>query len=196
MSSSDKQVPAGHAAFATTRWSLVIAAAGPVAPEARAAMETLCQWYWRPLYEYARRRGYSSGDAGDLTQGFFAVLLEKDFLRAADQDRGRFRSFLLTAFKRFLMNEHDRGMALKRGGSVRIISFDTDEAEPHVCIEPVDSRTPEKIFERRWAITLLGRVLTQVEQEMVDKGRAKLFEMCRGCLTGVGSDQQYASIAA
>lgn len=196
MSSHDAEKPQGHARFATTRWSLIVAAGRSSAPEARAAMETLCQCYWTPLYEFARRRGSPSADAADLTQGFFAVLLEKDYLQTADQDRGRFRSFLLTAFKRFLMNEHDRATALKRGGGVQVVAINADEAESHVGIEPADDRTPEILFERRWAITLLDRVLGQLEQEMSEKGRSQLFECCRGCLTGVGLDEQYASIAS
>ena len=196
MSNHDADKPQGHARFATTRWSLVVAAGRSSAPEARAALETLCQWYWTPLYEFARRRGSPSADAADLTQDFFVALLEKDFLRTADQERGRFRSFLLTAFKRFLMNEHDRATALKRGGGVRVITINADEAESRVCLEPADHRTPEILFERRWAITLLDRVLGQLAQEMSDKGRSQLFECCRGCLTGVGLDEHYASIAS
>ncbi len=196
MSSHDAERPQGHARFATTRWSLVVAAGRSSAPEARAALETLCQWYWTPLYEFARRRGSPSAEAADLTQDFFAVLLEKDYLQTADQDRGRFRSFLLTAFKRFLMNEHDRATALKRGGRVQVVAINADDAESHFCIEPVDNRTPEILFERRWAIMLLDRVLGQLEQEMSEKGRSQLFECCRGCLTGVGLDEQYASIAS
>jgi len=148
------------------------------------------------LYEFARRRGYSAADAADVTQGFFTSLLETDFLQRADPKRGRFRSFLLTAFKRFLSGERDHDTALKRGGGITIWSLDTAEAESKYAAEPADHRTPERLFERRWAIVLLDRVLQLLEEEFRRKGREQFFSLCRGSLTGLGIDEHYASIAA
>lgn len=188
----DRAAPRG---FMTTRWSLVLAAGRATDPETRAALATLCQWYWQPLYEFARRRGASAVDAADLTQGFFSVLLEKDYLQSANQEQGRFRTFLLTAFKRFLLNERDRADSLKRGGHVQIFSINTEAAESGIRFEPSDETTAEKIFERRWAITMLDRVLSRLEQQMRERDRGQLFELCRSCLTGLGSDDSYAAIA-
>lgn len=186
----------GQGAFGTTCWSVVAAAAHPSDPDGRDALAALCQIYWAPLYEFARRRGYSAPDAADLTQGFFAVLIEKNVVDAADPERGRFRNFLLTAFKRFLLNEYDRSTARKRGGGKSLISISAADAESRLNIEPLEKDTPERLFERRWAITLLDRVLGLLENEFREKGRSALFERCRECLTGAGTDQQYASIAA
>ncbi len=184
------------AAFATTRWSIVIAAGHRADAAAETALAGLCEAYWLPLYEFARRRGYSAADAGDVTQSFFAQLLEKDYLQSADPERGRFRSFLLTAFKRFLSKEREHDRALKRGGGASLVSLDLERAESQVRIEPIDDRTPESLFERRWAITLLDRVLQLLEGEFQLKGKQQFFKMCRGCLTGLGMEEQYASIAA
>lgn len=183
------------AAFATTRWSVVIAAGHRKDPVAEAALAGLCDAYWLPLYEFARRRGYSAADAGDVTQGFFAQLLEKEFLQSVDPERGRFRSFLLTAFKRFLSKERDHHRALKRGGTAHPVSLDVERAESRFRIEPIEDRTPESLFERRWAIMLLDRVLSLLEAEFQQKGKQQFFTMCRGCLTGLGMDEQYVAIA-
>lgn len=182
--------------FATTHWSLIVAAGDATHPAAREALESLCQGYWQPLYEYARRRGHSAGDAADLTQGFFAILLEKDYLQSASQDRGRFRAFLLTAFKRYLLNELDKARSLKRGAAVQTFSMSISTDDSEIPMEPTDETTAEKIFERRWAITLLDRVLHMLAEEMRQKDRHRLFELCRNCLIGLQTDDSYASIAA
>lgn len=184
------------AGFATTRWSIVIAAGQRSDAAAEAALAGLCEAYWLPLYEFARRRGYSAADAGDMTQEFFARLLEKAFLQSADPERGRFRAFLLTAFKRFLSKEREHDLALKRGGGLNLISLDLERAESQCRIEPIDDRTPESLFERRWAITLLDRVLHMLDEEYSRKGKQLFFKMCRGSLTGLGMEEQYATIAA
>ena len=153
---SDK---AGPTSFATTHWSVVVAAGGPTGPGARAALETLCRTYWYPLYAYARRRGASRHDAEDLVQGFFGVLLERGSVAAADPQRGRFRAFLLTAFQRCAADEHARRAAQKRGGGAAALSLDFDEGESRFAIEPTHGLTPEREFERRFALALLARTV-------------------------------------
>lgn len=181
--------------FATTRWSLIVAAGRKSSPDAEAALETLCNAYWFPLYAYVRSRGKNANDARDLTQEFFARLLEKDFLQSADPDRGRFRSFLLTVLKRFLANEHEKEQALKRGGDRRKLSIDFDSGEQRIQIEPATSATPESIFERQWALTLLQRVLANLEADYSESGRRELFEKCRIYLTGSAGAPPYADTA-
>jgi RNA polymerase sigma factor (sigma-70 family) len=185
----------GGGRFATTRWSLVLAAGRRSSPDASAALTSLCEKYWYPLYVFARRRGYAAHDAADLTQSFFATLLEKDCLRGADQQKGRFRSFLLTIFKRFLSKERDRNLAQKRGGERTRLSFDVETAEGRYRLEPADEQTPERAFERQWATTLLARVLEKLEQEFIEKGRGELFAACRGYLVDSGGTASYAQVA-
>ena len=181
------------AQFATTHWSIVLDAGHESSPDCETALASLCETYWYPLYAYARRRGSSPDDAKDLTQGFFARLLEKKSLHSADQTRGRFRSFLLTIFKRFMASEHDRSQAQKRGGGVTKLSIDFESGEDRYRFEPSDSTTPEKIYERRWALTLLGRVMSELEQEYAEKGKSHLFDHCRAHLTQ--SAESYAEAA-
>lgn len=192
----DDDSPPRAVGFTTTRWSIVLAAGQRTDATADEALTRLCEAYWLPLYEFARRRGYSAADAGDVTQGFFARLLEKHYLQSADPERGRFRSFLLTAFKRFLTKEREYQQAQKRGGGTLTISLDFIKAESQYRPEPSDEQTPERLFERRWAITLLDRVLKALEQEYAGKGKQDFFFRCRNGLTGLGMDQQYAEIAA
>ncbi|MBC8874982.1 MAG: sigma-70 family RNA polymerase sigma factor, partial [Planctomycetes bacterium] len=151
--------------FVTTHWSLVIAAGQRESPESAAALVTLCTTYWYPLYAFVRRQGYRTEDAQDLTQAFFAKLLEKNYISEADQQRGRFRSFLLASLKHFLANERDYARAQKRGGGRPVISLDFESAESRYCHEPADTMTPERLFERRWALTLLDRVLSRLYDE-------------------------------
>ncbi len=184
----------GSRKFATTHWSLVVATGASEQADASAALEVLCRAYWAPLYEYARRKGYSPENAADMTQAFFAVMLEKHYLKSADQNRGRFRTFLLTSFQRFLCNESDREKAVKRGGSHSILSLDTLQSESHLSLHPVDTITPEQTYERRWALTLLARVLHILKQEMAARNRSELFENCRECLLG-DDNRPLASIA-
>jgi len=181
--------------FATTHWSLVAAAGQRSSPEAQEALATLCRVYWYPLYAYARRRLANVDDAQDLTQEFFAQLLEKDYLQAADPARGKFRSFLLTAFKHFLAKQRDRANAHKRGGGRQFLPLDFQTGERRYDLEPADHATPDTIFERRWALTLLEQTLARLRQEFVNAGKQKLFETLKAALTGEDTLGPYARIA-
>ena len=184
------------AGFAATRWTLVLSAArGSQTPRAATAMAELCRIYWYPLYAFIRRRGHAAPEAEDLTQGFFARLLEKNFLAAADREKGRFRTFLLMAVKRFLANEYDRAQTQKRGGGQRIVSLEGVEPETRYCLEPADTMTPERFFEQQWALALLDQVLTRLEAEMTAAGKAALFEAMKGHLAG-SREETYAVTAA
>jgi RNA polymerase sigma factor (sigma-70 family) len=186
---------AGGRSFGTTHWSLVLAAAHGSWPKGRAALATLCQAYWHPLYFYIRRRGYQPDEAQDLTQAFFAAILEKGRLQAADPERGRFRSFLLGSLNHFLANEWDRARAKKRGGR-KTLSLDIEGAEGRYLLEPADDLTAEKLFERRWAMTLLDLVLDQLQQDLARDGRGHLFEQLKGFLGGPAADAPYSRVAA
>jgi RNA polymerase sigma factor (sigma-70 family) len=180
--------------FATTRWSLVARAQDAAAPEARQALTELCTAYWYPVYAYARRRGHNHHAAQDLTQGFFARLLEKNDLAAADRTRGRFRSFLLTACQHFLANQHDHDTAKKRGGGRVHVTLDFTDADGRYSREPADSTTPERVFDRQWALGILDRVLAGLRDEYEESGRVKLFDTLKGCLTGA-TEAGYAELA-
>lgn len=174
----------GNDRFATTHWSLVVAASKRELPDAESALAALCETYWYPLYVYVRRRGHNAPDAQDLTQGFFAKLLEKNYLEDADQDRGRFRSFLITAFKRYVSKERDRENTLKRGGNRKRLSLDFETGESHYRIEPSHDATPERVFERRWALTVLENALSELRQDYEAAEKARLFESLKVFLTG------------
>jgi RNA polymerase sigma factor (sigma-70 family) len=175
---------AGAARFATTRWSLVVAAgATGGSPEAREALETLCGACWFPLYAFARRTGAAREEAEDLVQGFFALLLEKGWLRQADRERGRFRTFLLAAFRHHAAHERDRGRAQKRGGGARLLSLDFAAGETRYLSEPAVDETPERLYERRWALALLDRALEGLRASYAGD-RAAVFEALRPHLTG------------
>ncbi len=182
--------------FATTHWSLIAAARDGSASQARAALAALCAAYWYPLYAFIRRQGHNADEAQDLTQGFFARLLEKDFLAAIDRDKGRFRSFLLAACKHFLANEHDRAHAQKRGGGREPLSLDFHTAEGRYGLEPADTLTPERLFDRQWALTLLDQVLARLRTEFRQADKAALFERLKGFLMGEKSTTPYAQLAA
>jgi RNA polymerase sigma-70 factor (ECF subfamily) len=174
----------GDSQFHTTRWSLVAAAAAENPSAVEPALEELCRAYWYPIYAFVRRRGHSADDAADLTQSFFARLLEKEYLADADQQRGRFRAFLLTAVSRFLSKEHERAAAQKRGGGQRILAIDAAEGEARYQREPSHELTPQRIFERRWALTLLDRTLAALRQEHEAAGKLALFDALKVFLTG------------
>jgi RNA polymerase sigma factor (sigma-70 family) len=181
--------------FATTHWSVVLLAAGNGSADAERALARLCETYWYPLYVYIRRRGHACEDAQDLTQGFFARLLDKNSLDHADPERGRFRSFLLSSVENFLNNEWDRSMAQKRGGGCKTISWDEQDAEGRYLNEPVENMTPQRIFEKRWAGTLLELVLKKMRTEFLVSGRPELFEALK---THLWSDEvaiSYAELA-
>jgi RNA polymerase sigma-70 factor (ECF subfamily) len=181
--------------FASTRWSLVAAAGTGDSPEAREALAALCQMYWYPIYAYARRRLPRANDAQDMTQAFFARLLEKDYLQAADRTRGKFRAFLRTAFDHFLANEQERTNAQKRGGGRSMLPLDFQSGELRYSREPEDHATPEAIYERRWAMTLLEQSLARLRQEFTDAGKQDLFESLKDTLTGEGTAEPYGRIA-
>jgi RNA polymerase sigma factor (sigma-70 family) len=195
-STSTGAEPPLHPAFVTTHWSLVVSAGRNDTPHARNALEKLCRAYWFPIYAFVRRQGHGPHDAQDLTQEFFARLLEKKSLAVADPAKGRFRSFLLASLKHFLANEWDKTQAQKRGGGQILIPIDVATAETSGGFEPADHLTPEKNFERRWALTMLEQVLRRLRAEYVRDGRENLFEQLKPTLTEVSRSVRYAEIAA
>ncbi len=182
-------------AFVTTHWSVVLSAGRSDTTRARAALARLCQTYWYPLYAYVRRRGHSPHDAQDLTQSFFARLLEHQSLTDADPARGRFRSFLLSALNHFLINEWEKTRTQKRGGGVPLLSLDLAAAEQRFDLEPADPATPGQIFEKQWALTLLHQVLNQLETEYRQAGKGELFTALQQTLAGRSESQPYAELA-
>jgi RNA polymerase sigma-70 factor (ECF subfamily) len=170
----------GAVAFTTTHWSVVLAAQGE-SPVAREALEKLCRTYWQPLYVFVRRQGYSHEEAEDLTQGFFAVLLERKGLDTLRKERGRLRSFLLVSLKHFLADEHRRALRIKRGSGQRLIPLE-ELRNADVDIEPSDPSTAERIYERRWASTLLDHVFAQLKDYYYKAGNAPLFDCLKRLL--------------
>ena len=181
--------------FPVTQWTLVVAAGATPSPESAAALERLCAAYWYPLYAYVRRCGHSPCDAEDLTQEFFARLLEHHWIARADRELGRFRSFLLTAMKRFLANEWAKAQTLKRGGGVRLVPLQLDAAETRYSREPADTSTPEQVYERQWALLLLESVLERLRANYTRDGKGVLFETLGACLSGSREAQPYAALA-
>lgn len=181
--------------FVTTRWSVVLAAGHGDTTHARDALSHLCQTYWYPLYAYARRRGCSSHDAQDLTQEFFARLLAGKWLAQADQQRGRFRTFLLSAMQHFMANEWNRAHAQKRGGKDPILSLNDETAEQRYQREPLEKNTPESLFERGWALSLLNDVLRRLETEYASDGKREWMEAMRPALIADRDAINYANIA-
>jgi len=199
MSTSDSEPGAarvGNAQFTTTHWSVVLTAGDQDASESAAALETLCRSYWYPLYAYVRRRGYEPADAQDLTQEFFARLLSKDYLRAVDRTKGKFRSFLLAALEHFLANEWRRAQAQKRGGQFRFISLDDTSVEDQYRLAPASLDSPEQFFEQQWAITLLEHAVAKLRDEFTSSGKATFFEQFKIFLTGEKQAFSYAELAA
>ena len=184
------------ARFQTTHWSLVLAAGTGQSPESRVALEELCGAYWFPLYAFIRRQGYGADEARDLTQGYFARLLERRDLRQVRPELGRFRSFLLVSIQHFLSNELDRERAQKRGKGVPTVSLDAREAEDRYAAEPAKAATPEILFERKWAATVLDRTLGRLEVEWAGDERAPRFRALRGHLAGDGDAASYREIGA
>jgi RNA polymerase sigma-70 factor (ECF subfamily) len=181
--------------FYTTHWSLVLTAQDRYSPASAEAMERLCRTYWYPLYAYVRRQGHASHDAQDLTQEFFSRLLEKGYLDAAAAEKGRFRTFLLVTLQRFLANEWDRARALKRGGGCIHVPLNAAEAESRYRTEPVDSMTPERIFERRWAVTVLEQTLVRLRTEYERLQRLPEFERLKEFLTAERGTIPYGEVA-
>jgi RNA polymerase sigma-70 factor (ECF subfamily) len=182
--------------FKTTHWSVVLNAGRGDSPQASAALAKLCQTYWYPVYTFVRRLGHSPEDSKDLTQEFFFRLVEKNYLKSLDRETGKFRSFLLVVLKRFLANEWDRANRQKRGGGRQIISLDEMDTELRYLAEPVDDCTPEKVFERRWARTLLEQVVNRLQGEMSEAGKEGLFRELKDFLGGDGGGGSYSEVAA
>lgn len=180
---------------ATTQWSQVLAARDGRGPAARQALEGLCQTYWQPLYAFLRHLGCDPDEASDLTQGYFAELMDKHFLAAVDADRGRFRSFLFASIRNYFLNHRQRSKALKRGGNRTVLSLDFEAAERAYSLEPVDEMTPEDVFERRWAATVISRGAARLEREEVAQGKPHQFEHLRSYLTGENSETTYRESA-
>jgi RNA polymerase sigma-70 factor (ECF subfamily) len=181
-------------AFPTTHWSLVLSAAQTASAEAEDALSSLCRTYWQPLYGYVRRQGHAPHDAEDLTQAFFARLLEKGYLSLADRRRGRFRTFLLSALKHFLINQWEKEHAKRRGGGQETVAWDTLGAEERFLAEPSDGLTPEMAYEKRWAATLLEQVLRRLREEAAASERLALFERLKDYLWGETAEG-YGAIA-
>lgn len=196
MSSTSTNAPRpSDVCFVTTHWSVVLSAQDADAPASAEALAKLCSAYWFPLYAFVRRQGRGPHDAQDLTQEFFARLLEKDYLKSAAREKGRFRTFLLVALKRFLANEWDRQHTQKRGGFAPVVSMDQELAESRFDAEPAHSLQPDVLFDRQWAMTLLEHTMKRLQDEYVTSGRAKLFEFLRGALARDESALPYAQIA-
>ena len=189
--------PVASPRFESTHWSVVLAAGRRSAPDSDAALESLCRAYWYPLYAFVRRQGCQTAEAQDLTQAFFARLLEKNYLGDACPERGRFRSFLLTACRNFLTKEWDKARAQKRGGGkVHLpLNFEWGESR-YISLELSNVMTPEVLYERQWAITLLQRVMERLHQEMTDKGKPELFDRLKGFIVGQKTDTTYSVLAS
>ena len=181
--------------FHTTRWTLVMASAHDQSPAGQAALAALCQTYWYPLYAFARRRGHSSPDAQDLTQGFFMHVLENRALSEVDQLKGKFRSFLLACFQNYLSVEMQRTHRLKRGGQCQFVSLDLEAAENRYRLEPADFLTPEKIFEARWALTLLEDSIEVLRRAYVARGKESVFDILK-VFVGIGESTPEPSYEA
>ncbi len=193
---SDSESLMHGGAFATTHWSVVLAAGERNTPRSDAALDQLCRAYWYPIYAYIRRQGYGVPDAQDLTQGFFAHLLSRGTLRRANPDRGKFRSFLLGSLKYFLADELARLQAQKRGGGCMMVFLDAASAEDRYRMEPVEQMDAEKLFERRWALALLDRVLERLEADFAQEGKSRLFQGLRQFLLGEEGVGTYREAAA
>jgi RNA polymerase sigma factor (sigma-70 family) len=185
----------GAVAFATTHWSLVLEAQSE-SPAAQGALEKLCRTYWWPIYGFVRRHGYSPEETQDLTQGFFALLLERRDLDAVRREKGRLRSYLLTSLKNFLAKAHRRAMTVKRGEGRALVPLDELLARERADLEPADMLTADRIFERRWALMLLEQVLTRLEIEYRSAGNTKLFDCLKEFLSDEPGRRSQAEVAA
>jgi RNA polymerase sigma-70 factor (ECF subfamily) len=188
--------PSGPVVFATTHWGMVLAAGDSCAPAADAALDQLCRTYWSPVYAFVRCRGHAEADARDLTQEFFRRLLEKKYLKRANPERGRFRSFLISALKHFLINEWAAAQTARRGGGQTVLSWDAETAEAQFQHDAATSLSPEKAYEKQWAIALLHTVLTRLEKEAEAEGKAGAFELMKDFLWGEAKHGSYDALAA
>src|SRR5215813_9966082 len=181
--------------FHTTSWTLIRAAAAKPTAESREALAALCQKYWHPVYAFVRGREYDAEQSRDLTQGFFALLIERNYLLDADPKRGRFRSFLLAALKHFLADQWDRAHTLKRGGGQVPVSIDVTEAEGWNMPAAVEQATPESLYERRWALSLLENVMSKLRAEFVDAGKVDEFDRMSSFLSRESAAARYETVA-
>jgi RNA polymerase sigma factor (sigma-70 family) len=181
--------------FDTTHWSVVLQAGGEFSTEAQEALEKLCREYWYPLYAYVRKQNYTFADAQDLTQEFFARLLERKYLRLADRNRGRFRTFLLTSLKHFLINEWDKANRAKRGSGQKVFSLDEEMAESRFTAEPAMDQPPDALFDRSWAAILLDRAMAALRAEFEQSGKQDLFERLKVFVWGEKNALSYAAMA-
>jgi len=195
-SASKENLLPAQSYFATTHWSIVSAASDLSAASSEAALAQLCRTYWYPLYAFIRRKGHSPHDAQDLTQAFFARLLEKNYVAQADRERGRFRTYLLAALTHFLADEWDKMRRQKRGGGRENISFDAASAEERYRLEPIDQLDAAKLYERRWVTTLFDKVLARLEQEFRDSGKGGLFDGLKGSLLAEETGLSYSQLGA
>jgi RNA polymerase sigma factor (sigma-70 family) len=184
-----------RSAFPTTHWSVVIAAGRARSPQAEAALDELAQGYWYPIYAFLRREGYAAAEAQDLTQAFFARLLEKNYPAQADRAKGRFRTFLLLTLRHFLADEQEHARAVKRGGRCVILSLDADVSEGRYRAEPPDLETPETVFERRWAETILRRAKRRLADEYAAAGKATVYQVLHGFQPGEQKSLSYSQAA-
>jgi RNA polymerase sigma-70 factor (ECF subfamily) len=181
--------------FATTHWTVVLAAGKRSTPQSDAALEELCRAYWFPLYAYVRRHGHTKEDAEDLTQAFFARFLEKNYLAGLNAERGRFRAFLLASLKHFLINEWDKAHCQKRGGGMTLLSLDWQTADTQFQIAATTEPSPDKAFDREWAVTLLGKVIERLQAECELDGRGKQFAELKIFLTAGKGELSHADAA-
>lgn len=184
-----------QARFATTHWSVVLAAGDRAHSHWEEALQSLCQTYWFPLYAFVRRQGVQPDEALDLTQGFFARFLEKEWFTAADPARGRFRNFMMASIKHFINNEWARQRAKKRGGGRCRLSLDVGDAETRYRLEPVDQRSPEQVYERQWALTVLERVMAELRNDYETRGKGDQFDLLKGCLALGSKERSYTELA-
>jgi RNA polymerase sigma factor (sigma-70 family) len=194
-SATGQRTQSGAAAFTTTHWSVVLEAQGR-SPAAQAALEKLCRTYWRPIYSFVRRQGVGPEEAEDLTQGFFALLLERRDLDAVRKEKGRLRSYLLTSLKHFLASEQRRALAIKRGKGQRLVPLEELSANERIEMEPADHLSADRLYERRWASTLMEQVLRRLKDEYRTAGNAALFDWLKQLLTDEPGAPSRAEIAA
>jgi RNA polymerase sigma factor (sigma-70 family) len=194
-SSHDYRLLPESPVFVTTHWSAVVAAGQESSPHAAEALAELCRAYWYPLYAYVRRKGYAWADAQDLTQHFFARLLEKNYVGAADRQKGKFRSFLLGSLEHFLAKEWTRAHRLKRGGGVSIIAWDACDPEERYHLEPADDSTAEQIYERRWALTVLEQAMSTLAAEYAHADKQRLFDELKPFISGEDNEVSYGALA-
>jgi RNA polymerase sigma-70 factor (ECF subfamily) len=187
---------AGRDRFQTTHWSVVARAGGPTVAASRQALTRLCELYWPPVHAYIRRRVETDDQARDLTQAFFTVFLEKNYVRDADPSRGRFRAFLLASVQHFLSNDRDRTRALKRGGRTIIVPLELETTDGWLRYEPATDATPERVFEHRWAVSIVHRVMKRLQTEQEATGRGDTFFRLRPCLVSEDPPQSHAELAA